>query len=120
MKFKLDENMDGRLAELFIQAGHNIQTVSEQNMSGWSDEEIAQRCIAEGRCLITQDMDFANIISYPPENYTGLIVLRLPKSTLSLQMILVRQIVSHLEEFPLAGRLWIVEPGRIRLNEEDE
>lgn len=120
MKFKLDENLDCRLAELFIQAGHDIQTVSEQNMSGWADEEIAQRCIAEGRCLVTQDMDFANVISYPPENYPGLIVLRLPKSLLSLQMIVIRQIVSHLEELPLVGRLWIVEPGRIRVSEDDE
>jgi hypothetical protein len=40
MKFKLDECMDVRLAVLFVNAGHNAQTVYGEGVSGEPDSEI--------------------------------------------------------------------------------
>ena len=71
----------------------------------------------EGRCLITADLDFAQVLQYPPEKYVGIIVLRHPHPTLVGMRTLIRQIVVALSNESPVGRLWIVEPGRIRIHE---
>ena len=60
MKFKFDECLDVRLATLFSDAGHDIQTVYQEKLSGAPDERIYSVCLQEERILLTQDMDFSN------------------------------------------------------------
>ncbi|HVO96342.1 MAG TPA: DUF5615 family PIN-like protein, partial [Terriglobales bacterium] len=76
MKLKLDENIDARRATLLCNAGHNTLTVREQNPQSTDDPNLCRVCVEEGRTLVTLDLDFANILQYPPENTPGLIVLR--------------------------------------------
>jgi predicted nuclease of predicted toxin-antitoxin system len=60
-----------------MDAGHQVSTVLDQGLGGKADPEIAAACKAENKILITLDTDFANIGAYPPEDYCGIIVLRL-------------------------------------------
>lgn len=69
----------------------------------------------ERRCLITADEDFAQIIHYPPAEFPGIVVLRHPRPSLRQLDELIRQVAAVATAEPLAGRLWIVEPGRIRI-----
>ena len=66
--------------------------------------------------MITVDLDFAQILDYPPEDHAGLIVLRHPRPTLGGMRSLVRQVALAVEQESPVGRLWIVEPGRIRIH----
>lgn len=77
MKFKIDENMPLEVAELLRNAGHDSATVAEQNLSGTSDTSLATICLKEERILVTLDNDFADIRTYPPNKFPGIIVLRL-------------------------------------------
>jgi hypothetical protein len=116
MRFKLDQNLDRMTAEPLIEAGHDLKTAEEQSLQRTDDPTIAALCKAEGRCLITADVGFGQIIDYPPDQYAGLIVLSHPRPTRSAMRALVEQIrVACAEESPV-GRLWIVEPGRIRIH----
>jgi predicted nuclease of predicted toxin-antitoxin system len=119
MRFKIDENMHALAAAVLAEAGHDALTVADQGLAGSPDGRIAEVIRREDRCLVTLDLDFANIIAYPPESYPGLIVMRLPRALLSTQLALARQVALHLSDLPLRGRLWIVEPGRIRIHEPD-
>ena len=47
-------------------------------MGGASDVEVAAVCIGEERVLVTQDLDFSDIRTYPPAEYYGIVVFRLP------------------------------------------
>ena len=79
MRTKLDENLDARLANILKEDGHDVSTVREQGATGISDEELYNHCISEGLVLVTMDKDFSNVIHYPPQNTSGIIVLRGPQ-----------------------------------------
>ena len=116
MRFKLDQNLDRGIGEPLIHGGHDLTTAEEQSLQMADDPTLAAVCKAEGRCLITADMGFAQILDYPPDQYAGLIVLRHPRPTRRAMQILTEQIrLACAEESPV-GRLWIVEPGRIRMH----
>lgn len=85
-------------------------------MRGTDDRTLAAVCREEGFCLITADLGFAQTIQYPPHEYHGIIVLRHSKPTLAAMRELVRQVVVAARDESPDGRLWIVEPGRIRIH----
>ena len=64
--------------------GQGYDAVDVRDLSGipMPDEEIFKLAIKEKRVLITRDLDFSNILHYPPKKSYGIIVLRthlLPK-----------------------------------------
>ncbi len=116
MLFKLDENLRAEVGEPLRQVGHDVSTVYDQGLRGRDDHEIAEACRAEGRVLISLDLDFSNIQNFPPENYPGLIVLRLRTKGRTAVESVFRRVISHLDQQPIAGRLWIVDEQRIRIH----
>jgi len=40
MKFKLDENFGSRTQKFFIHAGHDVETVREESLSGIADKNF--------------------------------------------------------------------------------
>jgi predicted nuclease of predicted toxin-antitoxin system len=115
MLFKIDENLPIEVAELLRGDGHDAYTVFEQELSGASDIHVSQICQAEGRILITLDIDFADIRTYPPQNYPGLVVLRLKQQDKPTILALILQILPRFKTEPIMHRLWIVDPNRIRI-----
>jgi predicted nuclease of predicted toxin-antitoxin system len=118
MKWKLDENFGSRTAHLFLDAGHDAETVLQERLSGSSDEALFEACIQEDRCLLTLDIDFADVLRFPPHRAPGIAVLRAPNNpSLRLLERLVGDLLRFLAAEPIRGRLWIVEAGRVRVRE---
>lgn len=115
MKFKIDENLPIEVAELLQKEGYKCKTVQEQSLKGSTDSRIISVCRSEERVIVTLDMDFSDIRSYPPEQYSGIVVLRLERQDKLHVLEAVRQFIQILASEPLAQRLWIVEEGRIRI-----
>ncbi len=119
MKWKLDENFGSRAAHLLRAAGHEAETVLQESLSGASDETLFTVCVREDRCLLTLDIDFADVFRFRPHRGAGVAVLRLPKQP-SLQSIeaAVGNLLRFLTIEPIHGRLSIIEPGRVRVHED--
>ena len=79
MKFKIDENLPVDIVELLKSAQLDSVTVLDQGIGGKDDSHIIGICQQEKMALITLDTDFADIRNYPPQQYSGIIVLRLQK-----------------------------------------
>ena len=115
MQFKLDANLRSEVGELFRQRGYEVATVYDQGLRGREDHEIAEVCRSEGRILVSLDLDFSDIRMFPPENYPGLIVLRLRAKGRSAVWNVLQGVLAHLDQEPIVGRLWIVDERRIRI-----
>lgn len=115
MQFKIDENLHPDTADLLRTAQYDAMTVYEQGLRGRSDREIALVCQQENRVIVTLDLDFSDIREFPPQNYAGIIVLRLSdQSRLRVLNVLAKLIPLFVTE-PLVGHLWIVDEQRVRI-----
>jgi len=119
MRLKLDENFDIRLVPLIAEGGHDVDTVRGQGLSGHPAGAIYEECRKAGRALITLDLDFSNPLRFPPGPTRGIIVLRPPRPALPLIRATLASALSDLKSRALKGKLWIVEPGRIRVYDPD-
>jgi predicted nuclease of predicted toxin-antitoxin system len=120
VKFKLDENIGRRGLDLIRASGHDVMTVRDQGLRGVADEQLFEVCIAEGRALITLDRDFGQVLRFPPERSAGIIVLEIgPRATLQGILGRLRDLLEVVETRAVAGALWIVEPGRVRIHLRD-
>jgi predicted nuclease of predicted toxin-antitoxin system len=115
MKFKVDENLPVETAVLIRNEGYDAVTVWDQNLGGANDKNIAKVCNKEGRTLITLDKDFANIRSYPPGEYSGLIVFRLIRQDKVHVLKTIKRILPILRKQKPEKQLWIVEESNIRI-----
>jgi len=115
MKFKLDENFGPQVADLFREHGYEASTVFEQDLCSSADNHIFNICQKEEYCLVTMDKDFANILNFPPQSSHGIVVIRLSKRH-ALNDIYnhIRLFLKAIAKVSIAGKLWIVERGRIR------
>jgi predicted nuclease of predicted toxin-antitoxin system len=67
LKIKVDENIGRRGVEFLRQAGHDVMTVPEQNLSGAHDDIVFRVCASERRVLVTLDRDFGQVPRFPPK-----------------------------------------------------
>ena len=120
MRVKLDENFGRRGAEILAAAGHDVATVPSEDLCRASDLDVARVCHAEGRCLVTLDLDFSNPLVFKPADYSGLAVVRLRgKAEPSELERAVRLLAAGLDTGSIVGKLWIVEPTRLREYQPD-
>jgi predicted nuclease of predicted toxin-antitoxin system len=117
MKFKVDENLPIEAAELLRGAGHDASTVLEELLGGRPDADIASVCQREGRALVTLDMDFADIRTYPPRTFHGLTVLRPRRQDKPHVMDILSRVIALFSRETLDQHLWIVEESGIRVRD---
>ena len=114
MKFKTDENLPLEASAVLRERGFDAETVWDEDLSGAEDRVIAARVQSEGRILLTLDLDFANIQAYPPDQYAGIIVLRLERQDKATVVAYVARIAAALGQRSPIGEPWIVQKDRIR------
>jgi predicted nuclease of predicted toxin-antitoxin system len=117
LRFKLDENIPGEAIALLRDAGHDVATALEEELGGAADERVLRACRDEGRVLVTLDLDFADIRAYPPASHAGVWVLRPDVQSVAIVVGMLRGALALTGAESVSSRLWVVEPGQVRIRE---
>jgi predicted nuclease of predicted toxin-antitoxin system len=116
MRFLIDANLPRSIVALVAGLGHEVEFARDAGLAAAPDAAVAERAKAQGAALVTRDMDFADVRRYPPEQFSGLVVLRLADSSRADEIARVFERFLHEPRFvsQLPGRLAIVEVDRVR------
>ena len=115
MRFKIDENLPVETAGILQQAGHDAETVHSEKLTGANDQRLSVVCQNEHRVLITLDIGFADIRTYPPNELPGIIVVRSKRQDKPHILNIIQKLVPAIEKEELTGKRWIVEEKQIRI-----
>lgn len=117
MRFKVDENLPAQCVVQLCEAGYDALSVHDQGLTGAGDSRIAEVCAQEGRVLVSLDLDFADIRTYPPSETAGIVVFRLRSQDAARLRHVVGRLLTLLREESPIGRLWVVEEDKVRIRE---
>ena len=90
MRFLIDADLPRRTAIAIRAAGHEAFDVRDIGLRSASDAEIAAHAKKGGLCLITGDFDFSDIRNYPPNDYSGIVVLQAPPNATAVLVAALR------------------------------
>ena len=114
MKFKLDENLPVEILAELRSAGHEADSVHDEDLDGKPDSTLLARVREEERILLTLDKGIGDIRSYSPEDYPGIVLFRPDSSGRGATLAFVRKHLPRLLSLNLAGHLFVVTGKGIR------
>jgi predicted nuclease of predicted toxin-antitoxin system len=118
LKFKVDENLPVEYAAILRDAGHEADTVADEKLTGADDSALFERCQAQGRVLLTLDLDFGNVQAYSPKSHSGIVVFRSNTQDKPMLIALLRRLLPAFKNRSPKQQLWIVGNDRIRYRED--
>jgi predicted nuclease of predicted toxin-antitoxin system len=111
IRFLIDENVRKEVAEFLKLCGHDVLVVS----SGAKDEEIARLAKQTKRIILTHDQHFADILTYPPEEYSGIIRIKIHPPTSHAIIKALKDFLPQISRDKLDKKLVILEKEGFRL-----
>lgn len=115
MKFKIDENLPTEVLSDLRTAGHEADSLPDEGLAGAPDPVVLDTVQREGRILMTLDKGIADIRTYPPERYAGIVLFRPHTSGRGEVLTFVRQRLATILQMDLTGHLLIVSERNIRV-----
>ena len=117
MRFLVDANLPRRTVEVITASGHEAISVRDIGLGAAPDDVIATYAQSQHWCILTRDVGFGDIRTYPPKDFHGIVVVSLPNhASIDLIVETIRRFIDRLTALPdLAGRLAVVDIDRIRV-----
>lgn len=97
--------------------GHDVKTLAELGKQDLEDKEVIELAKRGNYILVTFDQDFADIITYPPSQYSGIIVLKIPSELPRIVNITLAEFLKSPKPQEIVSKLVILEPNRFRIRE---
>jgi len=115
MKILADIHISPITVRFLQDLGHDAIRVNEILPSNSSDKTIVETAKKERRVIITQDLDFSEIISLTGKKAPSLISLRLSSSRIEYVNKRLEKVLPKIEYDTKKGSIIVVEDSRIRL-----
>lgn len=77
MKFLADMGISWRVVAGLRASGHDAVHLQEQDLGRLADKDILNKAVAEGRILLTHDLDFGELLAASGSKLPSVIVFRL-------------------------------------------
>ena len=108
---------DGATSQRLNEQGRDAIRSNEILPGKASDREIIAYAAAEGRVVLTQDLDFSDIIARSGAAQPSLITLRLADSRVANVNRILDSMLPSLENDVATGIIATVEDGRVRIRQ---
>jgi predicted nuclease of predicted toxin-antitoxin system len=115
VKFKLDENLPVSAASVLADAGHDVDTVPGEGLTGRPDQDVVSASTAAGRVLISLDVGLGDIRAYPPGSHAGIVILRLADQSAATVIKGVGDLAALATPESLAGAVAVLQRGLLRI-----
>jgi predicted nuclease of predicted toxin-antitoxin system len=115
MKFLIDADVPRSVAKLLYSKSHDVLDIRDVTPFDVSDSAVYRLTKEQGRILITRDLDFSNILLYPPPANAGIIVLRTHLLTVAEILEIVTDLLERIPEKDFLGSLTVARKGRYRI-----
>ena len=115
MKFLVDADLPRSVAKILISLGHDAIDIRDIKPLATTDTVIYRSIKEQNRILVTRDLDFSNILLYPPPADAGIIVLRVHLLSVNEIIDIVKDLIKRIPEKELIGSLIVARKRRYRL-----
>ena len=114
MRIVADLHISPRTVEFLRLLGHDVVRVGEVLNASTPDETIVHWAAEQNRTILTQDLDFTDIIALSGQTHPSLVVLRLSSSRIEHVNSVLERALPGLEADVIAGAIISVRDERIR------
>jgi len=115
MKFFADHCAYSVTVKFLRALGYKVETAKEAGLEVAEDTEILQHARDTDAVLITNDLDFANIILYPPSSPMSIIVLKISKATIPQVHAVLRHMLKDIPSDRFRGALFVIDHNKYRV-----
>jgi predicted nuclease of predicted toxin-antitoxin system len=123
MKFLIDECVLGKTVRLLRKEGFSVTTIQELGKSSATNGTVINIANKQKAIIITNDLDFGNLILYPLGCHEGIIVLRprldTPEAVDDVHSVLIR-LLKETKPTELEKSLIIVDRNKYRIKRTEE
>jgi predicted nuclease of predicted toxin-antitoxin system len=108
------------ISESLARAGHAVERLRNVLPIRSPDADVIDMAQKMGAILVSLNGDFSDIVAYPPSQFAGIISIQLhnhPEVIPQLMERLCGFLAANPEVARYRGKLFIVEPHRIRIRE---
>ena len=102
-------------SQVLVAAGHDVDTVVDEDLAGASDPQVVAAATVTGRLLITQDRGLGDIRKYPPGGHAGILVLRPPDQSATTVAAALAELIAGQDLHALAGTITVAQRGLLRI-----
>lgn len=113
----LDNCVAGRYVRVLREFGYIAERSVKYVSEDADDKDVIAVATRLDAVLLTTDMDFSNILEYPPEKYQGIIIMRYKASDEGALDIVLRTVLTEYYRDNLRKKLVIISNGRYRIRE---
>jgi predicted nuclease of predicted toxin-antitoxin system len=120
LRFLSDQCVPSEITESLKRGGHAVTLLREVLPINSPDPAVIAKAQQLGAILLSLNGDFADISTYPPSQYGGIVAIQLnnhPETIPYLMTGLLGFLSDHSDQMFYRGKLLVVEPHRIRIRE---
>jgi len=120
LRFLSDQCVPSQITESLARSGHEVALLREVLPINSPDPAVIAQAQQLGAILLSLNGDFADIITYPPSQYLGIVAIQLnnhPETIPYLMAGLLGFLAEYSDQTFYRGKLLLVEPHRIRIRE---
>lgn len=96
-------------------AGHEVDTVINEHLTGAADPAVLAAATAAGRVLVSLDRGLGDIRAYPPGSHAGVAVLRLADQSATAVTDAIASLAALADPVTLAGANSVPQRGLLRI-----